>query len=276
MLSRIREDNKALSGTVKKLEAANKELKRNESEMIRTEKLASVGRLSAGLAHEIGNPLGIIRGYVDMLGTAELNDQERIQFSKRANSELQRIDALIHQLLDISCKVDGVTTTTHVQPLLREVMGFFSLQKKNREIQITADFKAAEDSVAAHEDQLRQVFLNCLMNAEDAVEEDVKKDSADGQGRIEIFCDNSVVNGEECIQIRIVDNGTGVEDAHINNIFDPFFTTKETGKGTGLGLYVSYTIMESLGGSIRLNNCEPAGAEIVMHLPCIKPENKVS
>ena len=89
MISRIREDNKALDSTVVELEAANRELKRNEKEMVRTEKLASLGRLSAGLAHEIGNPLGIVQGYVDMLGTSELTDKEKQQFSKRANSELQ-------------------------------------------------------------------------------------------------------------------------------------------------------------------------------------------
>ena len=133
MIGRIRDDNKALSGTVAELETANRELKRNETEMIRTEKLASVGRLAAGLAHEIGNPLGIIQGYVDMLGTSELTDQEKIQFSDRANSELQRIDKLIHQLLDISHKADRGGTTIQVQQLLGKVLDFFSLQKKNRE-----------------------------------------------------------------------------------------------------------------------------------------------
>ena len=274
MVSRIQKDNKILSATVEELETANNELKRNENEMIRTEKLASIGRLSAGLAHEIGNPLGIIQGYVDMLGGTDLTDQEKQQFSERAGSELQRIDALIHQLLDMSRKVNSLSTTIHLQQLLQKVVDFFSLQKKNCEVQIITNLEAVNDRVAAQEDQLRQVFLNCLMNGVDAIEEGSGENSVNVQGKIDIFCENVIVEGEQFVQVRIVDNGPGVNGSHIDTIFDPFFTTKETGKGTGLGLYVSYTILESLGGSIRLNNCELGGAEIVIRLPCIKKDIK--
>jgi two-component system NtrC family sensor kinase len=103
------------------------------------------------------------------------------------------------------------------------------------------------------------------MNATDAIEENGKE----GQGKIDIICENVIVEEEKSVQVRIIDNGPGVNGSHIDNIFDPFFTTKETGKGTGLGLYVSYTIMESLGGNIRFNNLQPAGAEVEIQLPCI-------
>jgi len=265
MVKRIREDNKVLSNTVESLAAANRELKRNKNEMIRTEKLASIGRLSAGLAHEIGNPLGIIQGYVDMLGASELTDQEKLQFSKRANSELKRIDTLIHQLLDISRKVGKEHKIIHVQQLMVEVVDSFLLQEKNRQIEITTDFNAENDRAAVVEDQLHQVFLNCLMNAVDAIEES----SEQVRGEIGIICENMIIGEEEHLQIKIVDNGPGVGITDLDNIFDPFFTTKEAGKGTGLGLYVSYTIMENLGGEIRLNNIDPVGAEIVIQLPCV-------
>jgi len=265
MVKRIREDNKVLSNTVESLAAANRELKRNKNEMIRTEKLASIGRLSAGLAHEIGNPLGIIQGYVDMLGASELTDQEKLQFSKRANSELKRIDTLIHQLLDISRKVGNEHKIIHVQQLMVEVVDSFLLQEKNRQIEITTDFNAENDRAAVVEDQLHQVFLNCLMNAADAIEES----SEQVRGEIGIICENMIIEEEEHLQIKIVDNGPGVGITDLDNIFDPFFTTKEAGKGTGLGLYVSYTIMENFGGEIRLKNVDPVGAEIVIQLPCV-------
>jgi len=155
---------------------------------------------------------------------------------------------------------------------LQNVVDFFSLQKKNCEVQIITDFKAVDDRIAVHEDQLRQVFLNCLMNAADAVEECGGENSINMQGKIEVVCENVMVEGKKFVQVKIVDNGQGVENSHLDYIFDPFFTTKETGKGTGLGLYVSYTIMDNLGGSIRLNNCEPVGAEAVICLPCIKKD----
>ena len=183
MVKRIRDDNRALSDSVEALESANRELRRNEKEMIRTEKLASVGRLSAGLAHEIGNPLGIVQGYVDMLGSTDLTDPEKQQFSERAKSELQRIDALIRQLLDMSRKgQERSSTSVNVQQLIEKVVDFYTLQKKNCEVQITTDLGAEDDTVAGDEDQLRQVFLNCLMNATDAVEEN----SGEGQGKIDI------------------------------------------------------------------------------------------
>jgi signal transduction histidine kinase len=173
---------------------------------------------------------------------------------------------LIHQLLDMSRKAEAVNSAIRVQHLLEKVLDFFSLQKKNLKIQITTDFKATIDTVAVHEDQLRQVFLNCLMNATDAIEEK----GEEGQGKIEIICENVIVEEEKSVQVRIIDNGPGVDSSHIDNIFDPFFTTKEIGKGTGLGLYVSYTIMENLGGSLKFNNLQPVGAEIVIWLPCIE------
>ena len=102
MIGRIRDDNKALSGTVAELEVANRELKRNETEMIRTEKLASVGRLAAGLAHEIGNPLAVLSGYIEVLRDAELPEDERLDSLQRMGRELDRISATVRDLLDFS------------------------------------------------------------------------------------------------------------------------------------------------------------------------------
>jgi len=266
MVTRIRDDNKALNANVESLATANKELKRNEKEMVRTEKLASVGRLAAGLAHEIGNPLGIIQGYVDMLGAREVTEQEKAEFSGRASRELQRIDKLIHQLLDISRKGSGEYSIVDINRSIAEVVDFFSLHKKNSRVVFELDLNAVNDRTAVVEDQLRQVFLNCLMNAVDSISEN----GDEIQGEIEISSQNIFIEEEEYIQIRIVDNGSGVNSGDLDNIFDPFFTTKETGKGTGLGLYVSYSIMENLGGRIRLNNLEPVGAEVVLLLPCCK------
>ncbi len=264
LFSRIREDNDKLRKTVALLESANMELQRNKNEMVRSEKLAAIGRLSAGLAHEIGNPLSIILGYVDLLRRADLSTEEREIFSNNSQLELDRIKTLIRQLLDFSRSDNLQEHRISVNDLIKQVIGFVGIEKSFDRCNIVQQLDAERDMVITHADSLRQVLLNCLLNAVDSLA------GGEGSGEIVVCTRNSEEGATGCsLAISIRDNGTGIADEHLENVFDPFFTTKEPGQGTGLGLFVCHTIIERLGGSITIGN-NPGGekgSEVVITLP---------
>jgi len=251
MISRINKDNEKLKKTVLSLENANEELTRNRHEMVRTEKLASVGRLFAGLAHEIGNPLGVVLGYVEMLGENDVSVEERRQFSEIAQQELQRIDKLIRELLDCSRVSLLQAEKISVHQLLRQTVGLVQIEKKCESIVIEEFFSAQNDYVQAEPDRLQQVFLNCLQNAIDAILSSERKE----EGCIHLLSSNVIMSDKnEMLVLEITDNGAGVEPRNLENVFDPFFTTKDIGEGTGLGLSVSHMIIDNLGGEISNYN----------------------
>ncbi|MEN8191038.1 MAG: ATP-binding protein, partial [Thermodesulfobacteriota bacterium] len=270
MLSRIDGDRRELEKTVESLRAANEELQKNRREMVRAEKLASVGRLSAGLAHEIGNPLGIVQGYLELLAKPDLDEKERREYSKRAVSELSRVNGLIRQLLDFSRKsTDTELKEVAVHPLLTEVVDVVRLKEKTSRINFQVDLGAEYDAVMADEDGLRQVFLNCLLNSVDALEE-----KGEGTPRIDVRSRNeSGVDSGAVLVLEVKDNGPGVSAGHRDNVFDPFFTTKEPGKGTGLGLAVSYSIIEKIGGRIEMESPPGRGASVVITVPVVEGQS---
>ena len=269
MLWRIEENRKELRETVKSLQEANRQLLETQREMIQAEKMASIGRLAAGLAHEIGNPIAIVQGYLGLLEDPDLRDGEKIDFVCRAEKELQRISSLIRQLLDFSrsptCSLHKVT----IHALLIEVTEAVSIQPMVFGVKIQSSLLAKKDVVWADPDQLRQVFLNCLINAADAI----AAVQAQRPGEISIATrletQKQGVDGREIIVICVRDNGIGIPQEESTNIFDPFFTTKEPGKGTGLGLSVSHSIITGYGGSIRADNRLEGGAEIIIELPLV-------
>lgn len=262
MLSRIEKDRDKLRLTVKSLEQVNAQLINTQKEMVRAEKLAAVGRLSAGLAHEIGNPIGIVQGYLELLENEDLSSEERIQFSRRSIGELQRINNLIHQLLDFSRSTSQEPAPVEVQALLAEVIQMYSTQSKAPEINFVGECAGQEDVVVANALELQQVFLNCLLNASDSIQEM----GSGYNGRIEVSC-KCLKKEKPLIRIMIADNGAGIEPKFLETIFDPFFTTKAPGKGTGLGLSVSYSIIEAAGGRIWAESTTEAGAAIIIELP---------
>ena len=261
MLARIEEDRQKLRASVHSLEQANLQLVATQKEMVRAEKLAAVGRLAAGLAHEIGNPIGIVQGYLELLDNADLAAEDRRQFSQRAIAELQRINHLIHQLLDFSRASSQASEPVAVQDLLAEVIDMFVAQKRAPGIGFEPQCPAGKDVVIANAGEMRQVFLNCLLNAADSIEE-----MGEGHpGRIVVSCRCDREDGT-VIEVVFADNGRGIAADHLETIFDPFYTTKAPGKGTGLGLSVSYSIVEAAGGRIWAES-SGGGAEIHIELP---------
>ena len=264
MTRRIDGDRQRLRETVECLEEANAQLQKTQQDMIRAEKLASVGRLSAGLAHEIGNPIGIIQGYLDLLRRENLSPADRKEFSERATRELERINRLIRQLLDFARTAPPGEQRIGINRLLGDMVEMFSKRRNMDNIRFHLSLDAADDIVVANEEGMRQVFLNCLLNAVDAIAE--KIDGVPGEITVSTLNRDSDDSRRELL-ISIRDNGPGIEPSNLNNIFDPFYTTKEPGKGTGLGLSVSHAIVEAVGGKISARSEKGEGAEIIVTLP---------
>ena len=264
LLERIESDNRTLRATVRQLEEANWELRQRNEMVVRSEKLATAGRLSAGLAHEIGNPLSVIQGYAELLARDDLTGEERRRFSDTAQQELDRIEELIRRLLDFARPGEKEPAVVSVHQLIEDVLSFMSVQKSVAGCRITTDFRAEVDLVTVDRDGLRQVLINCLLNALDAMAM-----LGEGEAELGISTANEQAGASlPFLAVRVRDNGSGIAGSDLPNIFDPFFTTTEAGRGTGLGLYVCHIIMERLGGSIAvLPRSSGAGVEVKLMLP---------
>jgi two-component system, NtrC family, sensor kinase len=271
MLKRLEENKGELKAHISSLENANAQLQQAQSELIRSEKLASVGRLAAGVAHEIGNPISISMGYLELLKKGDVSEEERRDFTDRLETEIARINRIIRQLLDFSRPASGRPEEMHVHEVLLNTMNILKPQPMMQEIELLFLPKAEDDRLLADPGRLQQVFLNILMNAADALSED---GGGSGGGKKKIFV--RTWNGGGDITVEFTDTGPGIPSGELTHVFDPFYTTKEPGKGTGLGLSVCYRIVENMGGAIRAECREGEGATFLVTLPLQKPRGDVS
>lgn len=276
MLTHIAADKEKLRLTVKSLEQANRDLKKAQRDVIRAEKLASVGRLSSGIAHEIGNPIGIVTGYLDLLKQDDISDADRKDFILRTEGEINRINTIIRQLLDLSRPSSGGFKTVRVHQIVSDIVDALKFQPEMSRIDLTLDLAAENDTVLADPDQLRQVFLNLLLNAADAISlTQVRRDGAISiSSTVDRAPAGSAPEGDGVLSVAFVDNGPGIPEAHLGDIFDPFYTTKAPGKGTGLGLAVCFMIVESFGGRIQASSTKDEGTTMTVHLPLVSRQDK--
>jgi signal transduction histidine kinase len=274
MLKRISADKEKLRSTVLSLEHANLELKQAQKDIVRAEKLASVGRLSAGIAHEIGNPIGIVMGYLELLRQPDITEYERDEYIQRTEDEIERINNIIRQLLEISRPSKFDRTAVSVHDIVQDTADVLHLQPLMANIDLSLDLAAKNDTVLADPNQLRQVFLNLIINAADAISAD---ENSNG-GKLTISTtrgENGSPSGEAApdhLEILFSDNGPGIAEENLSNIFDPFFTTKDPGRGTGLGLSVSFMIVESLGGRMTGTSEIGKGTTMMISLPLCEQE----
>jgi signal transduction histidine kinase len=272
MLRRISADREKLRSTVNSLERANLELKKAQEEIIRAEKLASVGRLSAGIAHEIGNPIGIVMGYLELLKQKDIPAAEKKEYIHRTEAEIERINTIIRQLLEISRPSNAGLRAVSVHELIDDTAQVLNVQPLTSNIELECHLDAQNDRVLADSNQLRQVFLNLIINAADAISSEHK--TANGKLKIQSSPvdgkQEQLEDGQNFLKIMFIDNGPGIPEENIGNIFDPFYTTKDPGKGTGLGLSVSFMIVEGFGGKMTVNSKVGEGTTLTLLLPLIE------
>jgi signal transduction histidine kinase len=273
LMRRLAEERSKLRATVCSLETANYELQRAQEEMVRAEKLASVGRLSAGIAHEIGNPIGIVTGYIALLKQPGISEDERLEYLVRTESEVERINAIIRQLLEISRPSPNGPRLVAVNQVLVDLHQMLELQPFMSRVRVNIQSATKNDTVRADPDRLRQVFLNLAINAADAI---AARHPVSG-GELHIVsseaADDGAQNGQNSrwLQVRFRDNGAGIPPEILPFIFDPFYTTKEPGKGTGLGLSVSFMIIQGFGGLLEAESTIGEGTTMTVRLPIIPP-----
>ena len=258
MAAQLRADRASLQERLEELERTTSELTATQDQLIRSARLAAVGRLSAGVAHEIGNPLAAIRGLLDLLQTGGLDPDEEREFIQRIQRETERIHHTIRDLLDFSRSDPRAETRVEASADLREVVSdtvkLIDRQTRFQDIEVALRVDEALPRVRGDHERLRQLLLNLLFNAADAL---------GGKGTIEV----GATNGAGVVHLVVEDDGPGIDAAILDQVFDPFVTTKAAGQGTGLGLAVCYTIVERLGGTIEATNRAGGGAAFTVTLP---------
>jgi two-component system NtrC family sensor kinase len=238
-------------------------------QLLQTSKMASIGELSAGVAHEINNPLAIIltekQILLDMLNTIptpvpELKKQ-LAESLEQLDIQIKRCKRITQSLLKFSRRTRSVIETININQFVREVIELMEREARSSGIKFFTDFEENLPDILSDPSQLQQVMLNLITNAIDAHDDKA-------YGNIHV---RSQSNNQQGIEIIIADSGMGISAENIDKIFDPFFTTKPVGKGTGLGLSICYSTIKNLGGDISVWSEPGEGSEFKVFLPFSPP-----
>jgi len=230
-------------------------------QLVRSEKLAALGQLVAGVAHELNNPLTGILGYADLL-SEEVEGQKAAKRVEKLGAEARRMKRIVDGLLRFARQNNPAARAADFEVALHDVIQLREFHIRKLGIQMDLHIEPQLPRISIGEDELKQVLLNILNNAIDAVEESAQRS-------ISIFATRQ---GDR-VFLRFDDSGPGFSD--LNRAFDPFFTTKPVGKGTGLGLSICYGIIQEAGGEIVLSNKQPFGASISLEFPVTVAEPAV-
>jgi two-component system NtrC family sensor kinase len=239
-----------VSGHVAALEKANADLGQAREEAIRTEKMASIGLLAAGMAHEIGTPLASIMGYAELAAGEELDSSTIQDYARRISGDCARIDRIVRGLLDYSRPRAATVESCDIRRLVVATIEMLSQQGAFKDIRLATYYDENMPEVCVDPHQLQQVLINLLINSRDAL-------PGGGKLAVRVTSDKSrrlPGQATSCLRIDVLDNGSGIPEEHLKRIFDPFFTTKPPGKGTGLGLAISARIIEGFGGRIEVQS----------------------
>lgn len=240
------------------------EKRRHEFQLMQTEKMSSIGVLAAGVAHEINNPLTSVAGYAEALlrrfrDEDSLTSDPRLEdFSKYLQviiRESYRCKGIIDCLLSFSRKSDGSVGSVDINQILHEILELVRHKSRYDKIEIRTDLQETLPTVTGDPGGLRQVFMNLLLNAHQAIT---------GSGVVEI---STRQNDGESVSVRISDSGCGISKEAIDQIWDPFFTTKDPGEGLGLGLAVTYNIVKRHRGEISVESTIGKGTTFTVRIP---------
>jgi two-component system NtrC family sensor kinase len=247
-----------------KLVRIEREKAASDEMVMQSSKMAALGKMAAGIAHEINNPLAVIgekAGWIkDLLGMAEVTTSENLQEISDAVNKIEyhvtRAKTITHRLLGFARRMEPIAEKTNINEILEETLEFLENEARYRAIGLQANYATDLPLTTTDPTQLQQVFLNIINNAIDAIGKD---------GEIVINTRDIAKNNE--LAVEISDNGPGIPKEVLQKIFDPFFTTKAVGQGTGLGLSIAYSIVEKLGGRIMVASEEGKGTTFSIYLP---------
>jgi two-component system, NtrC family, sensor kinase len=273
MMVNVKKSHEELAGWVEKLEEKVKErtqeLRLAEAEVARGEKLASIGQLAAGIAHELNNPLTGVLTFTSLLrkkmpdGSTDAEDLDLVI------RETKRCASIIRRLLDFAREKTPEKALVDLNQLVTETVRFVERSAALQQVEIATELDEDLPSLSVDPDLIKQVLINILVNAQQAI---------DGPGRItvrsRVLPPRKLAGAAEAtpvVEIAISDTGCGISAANLQRIFDPFFTSKEVGKGTGLGLSVSYGIVRSHGGEIEVQSTVGEGTTFRILLPARLP-----
>jgi signal transduction histidine kinase len=290
------ENQRRLSDNIQSLNDVNRALTEARDELVRAEKLASAGQLAAGIAHEIGNPLGAVLGYLEIAERRPTIGQEIIDDMRR---EARRIDRIVKGLLDYARPRLPAPRRIMVNEVVTGAFELVEAQGHFKEIEVVLGLSEHSATVHADPHQLEQIMVNLLLNAAQAVDgigdssitvgteitpyegsapPARRRDDPPGidyshlrrlQARRDGLTPPPFTAGAKVVSVAVTDNGPGIPPEIMDRVFDPFFSTKETGQGTGLGLAVSARLIEGMGGTIRVESSADTGTCFSILLPFI-------
>lgn len=236
-----------------------------ERNLRQSDKLASVGQLAAGLAHEIGTPLNIIGGRAEFLLRRPRSAQELRDNLQIIRSQIDRITGIVRQLLEFSRRREPAFREVCLAALLDKVVGLLDHKIEDKRVRVRISLPETLPAIQADPDQLEQVFLNLFWNSLHALR--AGGTIAIGTAVVEAHERNGSGGADGGICIQFEDDGDGIPPEHLSQVFDPFFTTKDVGEGTGLGLSVSYGIIKDHGGEIRVESTPGQFTRFTIFLP---------
>ena len=301
MADRLIQDQEQLARNIESLDRTNSDLVEARNQVIQTARLASVGTLAAGIAHEVGNPLGAIIAYVDVARARAGASGEQAELLSSIREEARRIDRIVRSLLDYARPRVDEATALPPRQVIERVRELLEAQGKLDDVQHEWHLDDGVPDVVMVSHRLEQVMVNLLLNAVDAlagrpdarVVVSLTGDSGevtrlpfrregDARGinymhRRRLSRDEGgkgvdpLFTAERVAVITVEDNGPGIPDEDRSKVFDPFFTTKEPGRGTGLGLSISARLVEGMGGRIHVDRGVEGGARFTIRLPRAAP-----
>jgi len=248
---------------VNRVAKADREKEIISEQVVETGKLASVGELAAGIAHEINNPVAIMveeAGWIeDLLEEEEFKEGENLDEFQRALGQIRnqgrRCKEITHKLLSFARKTDSRIQDVQLNELIEELIALSAQRAKYSNVEIQSNLREYLPTLHVSQTELQQVLLNLINNALDAMEKI--------GGTLDV---SSKLDGKFII-VEVADNGPGIPEANIARIFDPFFTTKPVGKGTGLGLSICYGIIKKMGGDIEVRSTIDVGTIFRVKIP---------
>jgi len=254
---------------VHRLKEADEKMNALNVQLMQSDKLAAIGKMATGVAHEINNPLAVIlqrTGWMqDLLQKEEFQKSENFaEFQtsiRKIEEHVERARKVVHNMLGYARKMEPRLEDVDVNATVNQTIDILENYARINNIDIQTDLAPELPIIAGDQAQLQQVFLNLISNAIDAI---------DKEGAVAV---KSVRSGGE-IHVAVTDTGPGIPAEHQSKVFDPFFTTKQSGKGTGLGLWISYNIVEKMGGTITLNSQPGKGTTFTVKIPIVVPQKK--